>query len=632
MSWSGLKERPALFAGAVLSVCLGVAIVQSSLLLLLSAATLEPAAGLSPIQRMDFDERMLTAVTVLSVTLGCAAFLAVFVISSTFAFTVTQRRRDLALLRLTGASPGQIRQLLLRQAVILGTLGVLGGVPLGLATMRLQTWLLRELDFVPDDFAGQFHVWAVPAAGAAGVGLSVLGVLTAARRAARVRPLEALRDTAPTRRRLARSRWITGGVLLLGAAVLIVLAPTGGPAGGQAMAMCVSVCAALAFACFGPSLLPAVARLIPVRRSSVLTQLARAEIRDDAWRSASTAAPVIILVGLLLGQFTALTSATAAARQEQRTTTRADLVLEAHGDTTARVAGIPGVATASTEVLVPAAVTTGSGELAYTELSQALVISPRNYQRTHSGSGSLTTLAGRSVAAGPAALGISSGDRVGVRVGDVDLGRLPVTAAVPTQMAGGATLLLPVGLVPQATLADAPSRSFVILRSPADQASVRAALSRLGTVSTLAEWIDEDTAARTSANASTLTMVMGLGGVYALIGVVNTLVIAAASRRTQMAAARIAGFSRTQTLGAAWLETCAVTLIGLLLGLVAAGGTLMAMAMTAASVTGTPTIAVPWGLTGGLVLTVMALASATSLAAAWAATRQPPVTLLAARE
>ncbi|MDW6064215.1 hypothetical protein SAZ11_47645 [Streptomyces sp. FXJ1.4098] len=279
--------------------------------------------------------------------------------------------------------------------------------------MQLQTWLLRELDFVPAGFSGQFRLWAIPAAAAAGIGLSVLGVLTAARRAATVRPLEALRDTAPAQRTLGRTRWITGGVFLLGAAALIALAPIGGPAGGQAMAMCVSLCAVLAFTSFGPRLLPVIARLIPTRRSSTLAHLAKAELRDDVWRSASTAAPVIVLVGLLLGQFTALTSATAAARHEQRTTTRADLVLQARGDTAARIADIPGVATASTEIEVPAAVTTGSGEMAYTELSRVLVISPQAYQQAHGDSGALTRLRGRSVAAGPAALGISSGIRWG---------------------------------------------------------------------------------------------------------------------------------------------------------------------------------------------------------------------------
>ncbi|MFF9624773.1 FtsX-like permease family protein [Streptomyces griseosporeus] len=299
----------------MLAVSLGVALVQSSLLLLISAATLDAPPGLTPLQRMEFDEHTLVAVTVLAVTLGVAAFLAVFVISSTFAFTVAQRRRDLALLRLTGASPRQVRHLLMGQAVLLGVLGVAGGVPLGAAVMRVQERLLDALDFVPAGFQGQWRAWTVLVSAGTGIGLACAGVLAAARRAARIRPLEALRDTAVGHRSLSRSRRAAGTLLLLAALALIALAPAAGPAGGQAMAMCVSLCAVLAFACFGPRLVPALGRLLPLRSSATVGLLAKAGLRDDPWRSASTAAPVVVLAGLLLGQSAALTSASAAARQ-----------------------------------------------------------------------------------------------------------------------------------------------------------------------------------------------------------------------------------------------------------------------------------------------------------------------------
>lgn len=332
LSRAQFSERRTLFTGAVLAVCLGVALVQSSLLLLISAATLDAPPTLSPLERIEFDEHTLVAVTVLAVTLGCAAFLAVFVISSTFAFTVAQRRRDLALLRLTGASPRQVRQLLMGQALLLGFLGVAGGVPLGVAVMGVQEWLLDVLDFVPAGFHGQWRAWIVLVSAGTGIGLACAGVLAAARRAARIRLLEALRDTAGDDRSFSRSRRAAGALLLLGALALIALAPVAGPAGGQAMAMCVSLCAVLAFACFGPRLVPGLGRLLPLRSSVTLGLLAKAGLRDDPWRSASTAAPVVVLVGLLLGQSAALSSASAAARHEQRTTVAANLVVQARGD------------------------------------------------------------------------------------------------------------------------------------------------------------------------------------------------------------------------------------------------------------------------------------------------------------
>ncbi|MEU9558522.1 FtsX-like permease family protein [Streptomyces fumanus] len=632
LSWAGLTERWTLFIGAALSVCLGVALVQSSLVLLLSAAALEAPAGATALEAMDFEQRSLAAVTVVSVMLGCAAFLAVFIISSTFAFTVAQRRRELAMLRLTGATPKQVRGLLLGQAALLGLTGVAGGLPLGTAVVRVQERVLRELDFVPAGFSGQWHGWILFVSVGTGLGLALTGVLVAARRAARVRPLEALRDTGTVSRSLGRARTLLGAVLLVGTLVLIVLAPLAGPAGGQAMAMCVSVCAVLALACFGPVVVPALVRLLPTRAVSTVALFAKSGLRDDVWRSAATAAPVVVLVGLLMGQAVAFASTAAAAGGEQRRDTAADLVVEARGDVGERLATVPGVTGVSTELDVPVSVTTGSGETAFTELGRALVIHPDAYSRLHPGSGSLAELTGRAVAAGPGAVGISSGDRVGVRVGGDDLGRLPVTAAVPQRMGGGAGLLLPAGLLPATTLAAAESRSFVTVRSAADRSEVAADLSRFGTVSSVPDWAARDAEDRASANSGTLTAVMGLGALFAFLGIVNTVVMAVTDRRTDFAAARVAGFSRRQVLAAAALEAVMITLIGLVLGAVATAGTLIAMAATAASVTGSPTVGVPWSPATLLAAACLAVTGLTSVSAAWIATRRSPVSLLAARE
>jgi len=632
LSRASLTERWTLFVGATLSVCLGVALVQACLLLLLSAATLSPPRGASALQRMDFDQRSLTAVTVISVMLGCAAFLAVFIIGSTFAFTVARRRRDLAVLRLTGATPRQVRNLLLGQAMLLGLAGVVGGVPLGGAVMRVQELLLRELDFVPPGFTGQWHGWVVAASAVTGLALALAGVLVAARRAARIRPLEALRDAGGAVRSLGRARSGAGALFLVGSVVLVVLAPLGGPAGGQAMAMCVSICVVLALTCFGPVVVPALVGLLPTRPAATVALLAKSGLRDDIWRSAATAAPVAVLVGLLLGQAAAADSMAAAATDEQRRATMADLVVQARGDVSERLAAVAGVTAVSTEFDVPVALTTGSGDMAFTELNRALVVRPRAYTRLHPDSGSLAGLDERAVAAGPGAVGVSAGNSVGVRVGDDDLGRLPVTAAVPQRMGGGAAVLIPARLLPAATLAQAASRSFVVVRPDSDPAAVRARLSRIGAVSTVARWAARDTETRASANTGTLTAVMGLGGLFAFLGVVNTVVMAVSDRRTDFAAARVTGFSRAQVLAAAGLETVLVTLAGLVLGAVATGGTLIAMAATAASVTGTATVAVPWTLAAGVGAACLLVTAATGVAAAWAATRRAPVSLLTARE
>ncbi|MGK5550136.1 FtsX-like permease family protein [Actinomadura kijaniata] len=633
LSWSGFTERWPLFLGAIVTVCLGVALVQSSLLLLVSAATLRAPASLPPLEQMRFDERSLTAVTVIAVTLALSAFLAVFVIASTFAFTVAERRTELALLRLVGATPGHVRRLLLGEATILGAIGAATGVPVGLLVMRVQTRLLADLGLTPPGFTGRWHTWILAVSAATGITLAAAGVLAAARRAAGVRPLEALRDTGPSARAMTRGRWAAGDLFIAATIALVLVAPIGGPAAGQAMAMSVSICGVLALTAFSPLLVPAAARLLPVRAFGALGPLARANLRHDARRGASTAAPLIVLVGLLVGQATALASFGAAADTQLRADTTADLVLESTGPPPAPLAALPGIAHASTEIEVPAAITTGSGELAYTELGRALVVAdPAGYARAHPRSTPLTALRGGTVAAGPGAIGIGVGDTVGVRVGDLRLGRLPVVVGTPQRIGGGASLLLPPGMVPARHLAQAPARTFLTLEAGADRRQVTAALARAGTVYSTDRWFARSSRTARTTDTAVLTVVMGLGGLYALIGLVNSMVIATSARRREFATARAAGLTRRQVLRTALLESWTVAVIGLLMGLAAAAGTLAGALTTITAATGTATLALPWALLTGVTVTALVVTGVTGLLTAWSATRAPLTSLVGTRE
>ncbi|EXU63669.1 permease [Streptomyces sp. PRh5] len=632
LSWSNFVERWTLFIGAIVTVCLGVALVQSSLLLLLTVATLDAPSHLSALGRMEFTETKQVAVTLIAVTLAFSAFLAVFIIGSTFAFTVAERRRDFALLRLVGGDRRQLRRMLLGEAVLLGAIGAAVGIPVGVAVMSFQTWLLNRMRFVPVGFEGEWRGWILAVSVSAGIGLAVAGVLLAARRASRVRPLEALHETGKAAHVMTRGRWIIGLLFAMGAGVLIGVSPAGGPAGGQAMAEVVSLCAALAFTAMSPRLVTLFARLLPVRSKAVIGTLAKANLRDGVRRSASTAAPLIVLVGLVLGQFGALTSFAASGQDQKRAGTVADLVVEANSPVSPRFAAVRGLAHVSTEIQVPVAVRTGNGEMATTEIGRALIVDPAAYPHAHPGSGSLDALRGKAVAAGPGGDLISRGDHVGARIGDTDLGSLPVVAKVPEAMSGGAALILPSGLVPASALADATSQTFVTLSPGADEQKITQALSRIGTVRGLDDWLDRDAAESSATSADIFVVVMGLGGMYALVGVINAVVIAAASRRSEFAAARATGLTRKQVGYMALAEAWAVTAIGLVFGGLAAAGTYVAVVVTTAAVTGTATLVVPWTLILAIGAGAFLVTGATSVLTSWWATRPSPVTLLGARE
>jgi putative ABC transport system permease protein len=633
LSWATFRERWTLFVGAGLTVCLGVALVQSSLLTLISAAVLTAPAGLATADRARFADGAETAVALSALTLAFAAFLAVFIVGSTFAFTVAQRRADLALLRLVGAGRRDMRRLLVGEAVLLGAIGTAAGIPVGLAAMRFQSGLLVTMGLLPAGFSAQWHSWILGVSAGVGIGVALAGVLVAARRAGRVRPLEALRDSGESARVMTAARWGVGLLFTAGAVALVILAPIGGASGGPPMAANAALCLAVALSALSPLLVPAAAALVPAR--GPVGEVAVAALRDGVGRGAATAAPVIVLVGLVLAQSTMLSSGAAAGEAQQRAGTAGDLVVDATGPVGDRVATVPGVAWASTEVELPLVVTTTSGSGddvdTDTENGTALVVDPTSYPLAHPGSDIVAGLRGRRALAGPGGGAGSPGTTPTLRVGDTDLGALPIVGALPPGISGGADLLLPPGLVPAAELAGAPSRTLVALASGADEARVAADLAAVGEVRTVPEWIAADSATRDSSSAAVFVVLMGLGGLYALIGVINAVVVGAAPRPAEFATARMSGLTRGQVLRAALVESTAVTTIGLVLGGVAAGAAFVGTLGYTAAVTGTATLVVPWSVVGALAVGLLVVTAVTSALTTWNGTRRPPVALLGAR-
>ncbi|PYY33629.1 FtsX-like permease family protein [Curtobacterium sp. MCBD17_030] len=637
----GFRERWQTYVGAVVTVALGVGLVQASLLLLLSVLGMQPPAGADALTQARFDGSTIVAVTVVSVTLGFAAFLAVFIIASTFAFSVDERRRDLALLRIVGAEVGQVRRMLRGEALILGLLGAAIGVPAGVGLMQIETRMLVDAGFVPQGFAPVWQVWIVPASVAFGVGLAFAGVTVAARRAARIEPLDAVRAVGAAARPMTRARWTAGLGFSAATVALVVLAPAGGLAGGQAMAMSAGITAALAITMTAPALVPVVATILPRPRSAVGV-LAFANLRDARSRSASTATPLIVLLALVLSQPIAMSSFTDAATAQIARGTHADLVLESSGSLATDPGTIPGVVSASTEWTVPVRIQpSGSSisgmpeDLAGTALpitTEALVMDPGTFATAHPGAREALQDLGRTAAApGPGAAGLGLGDAGTVSIGDRHLGSVRFGTPVPAGSAGQVGIVVRRDFVPADILEASPATTFVEIRSGADRRAVSAALADLGSVTDMRTWVTETGSAGQDQNAQVLVVVMAVGALYAVIGILNAVAIAASGRRQEFAVARASGMTRAQVLTAAALETLLVAGSAVGLALTASVMTVFAVLMGTAQATGAATLDIPWPLViaagaGGLVLTGVA-----GLVAAAVATRQQPAALLSAR-
>ncbi|MCQ0019393.1 ABC transporter permease [Actinomadura madurae] len=122
-----------------------------------------------------------------------AVFVGLFVVANTFGTLVRQRTRRLALLSAIGATPRQIRRLIRLEALALGAVASAGGVLAGYPVSALLTRLFAEDGFDISAADAQYGWIALAVPAAAGILVTQLAVRRAARRAARISPMQALR-------------------------------------------------------------------------------------------------------------------------------------------------------------------------------------------------------------------------------------------------------------------------------------------------------------------------------------------------------------------------------------------------------------------------------------------------------
>ncbi|MZE42573.1 FtsX-like permease family protein, partial [Streptomyces sp. SID5477] len=178
----------------------------------------------------DRDREALTALNALFGTAGgVSAFVSVFVVASTFAFAVAQRRREFGLLRTAGATPGQLRRTVLAEALAVGVLASATGCLLGAyAAPHLAAQVVEE-GLAPAWFTIGEHTWPYHMAFWTGLAVALSGATAAAWRAGRTGPVEALREASVDTGTMTRGRWVCGAGLLLTALVTLVLALAGDP-------------------------------------------------------------------------------------------------------------------------------------------------------------------------------------------------------------------------------------------------------------------------------------------------------------------------------------------------------------------------------------------------------------------
>ena len=441
ISWATFRERWPLFVGAIVAVAVGVALVQASLLTLISAATPSIAAGLPRDRELLIRDGYEGAVSLAAMMTGISAFVAVFIVASTFAFTVAQRRRDLALLRLIGARRRQVRRLMFGEALVVGTIGSLAGILLGVVVAPVEVRLLARPGLVPSDFHAEWRSWIVAVSLAVGIGMSVAGSFGATRRAGRVRPLDGLNAVSGDKV-MTVGRWAIGLIASAGAVAMIVVATSMSGTGAMNMSIGIALVAVIALSALSPTVVPLVNRLVRVFSRllfprSKLRVLVHANVGDGVRRSASTAAPIILLVGLVLGMAGAIGVITAGAEQEAEKSIDADLVVTTSSHIGSQLSAVPHVEAVSEEspVLVEVLQRLTNGYSSYAVV-HSVAVDPKSYQQTHHVTpiaGDLDDLTGAAVA-----IDADYASVIHVRLGDVATIRIKRRRARPAGRGGAA--------------------------------------------------------------------------------------------------------------------------------------------------------------------------------------------------
>ena len=174
-------------------------------------------------QSNDINQALSFFSTALLVFAFISLFVGGFTIFNTFSITVGQRTRELALLRIVGASRRQVFRSVLGEALILGTIASLIGLGLGvLAAVGLEA-LFRGLGITLPSGSLVFEGRTVIVALLVGIGVTLVSAISPARRAVRIPPVAALADYRADEQESSRRRITIGSIFAVAGVALLVL-------------------------------------------------------------------------------------------------------------------------------------------------------------------------------------------------------------------------------------------------------------------------------------------------------------------------------------------------------------------------------------------------------------------------
>jgi putative ABC transport system permease protein len=549
-----------------------------------------------------------------------------FTIFNTFSITVGQRTRELALLRVVGASRRQLFRSVLAEAAVTGLTASLIGLGLGVAAALGLRALLKAFGIVLPSAPLVFEARTAVVAVAVGVGVTLLSAIVPARRAVRIAPVAALVEQRENQASAVRQRTVVRGAIFGVAGTVFVLVGMSrasiGLVGIGALAMLIAT------GLLSPLLAGPLSRVLGGPLVGVLGvpgRLGRENSTRNPRRTAQTAAA--LMVGLSLVSTIAVLGASlsASAKTSVDSAISADYIVTGQGgfskSVVPAVSRLPGVNT--TTVVYQGQFDVGRSLSMLTAATPADLASTVSLHMT-AGSGA------PAMAAGELLVDTTTATKDHVHVG----------STVPIKFAQTGSTTMTVGGVFKSNPLlgsyvtgdgfflshfDNPLPVAVLLSGSPE--GLNQALQPYANVSakTRAQF-EASQQASVNQLLGLVYVLLALAILIALIGIVNTLMLSVFERTHEIGLLRAVGMKRRQVRAMIRSEAVIVGLFGGVLGIVR--GTVLGAALAyALRNNGVTTVRVP----GPSLIAFVVLSAALALAAAsWPARRAAGLDVLAA--
>jgi putative ABC transport system permease protein len=563
-----------------------------------------------------------------------ALFVGGFTILNTFSIIVGQRTKELALLRIVGASRRQVFMSVLTEAAIVGLVSSLIGLGLGVLAALGLVALLRGFGVTLPAGPIAFEARTVIVCLVVGVVVTMVSAIGPARRAVRISPVEAVSEQQVEYEIPMRRRFTWGaGITLAGVAALAVglTAPAIALVGLGAVLIFIGVA----------RLAPAVARPMasvlgrPLSRMLGMSgRLGRENSMRSPRRTAQTASA--LMVGLALVSAIAVfgSSLSSSATQSIDNALSADIIISpsntmgsgSFGTTVATAAAaVPGVTASSTVY---------GGQFEVRGAIQSLgAVTTQNLSDTVI----LNMNAGTSdaLAAGDLLIDAKTASSDNLKVGDTVPVKFALTGNERMRIGG---IYQDNALIGSYLVGNAFFRSHfenplpvaVLLQtdaSPGVQQAVAHALAGYPNVKVQSRaQFEAAQAAQVNQLLGLVYALLALAVIIALIGIVNTLMLSVFERTHEIGLLRAVGMKRRQIRAMIRSESVILAVFGAVIGIIV--GTLLGIALVSSLHSqGITVTSVPWS---NLVIFLVLAGLLGLLAASWPARRAARLDVLAA--